>query len=73
MKPVPNWRNWYKRYSTWLALAIPLLYILREALPELKEVISIDAYKAISSILGFAIVVATQIKQRSVSGDKEDR
>lgn len=69
MKPVPHWRNWWRRYSTWLALAIPLLGILREALPELKDVISIESYKVISSVLGFAIVVATQIKQRAVSGD----
>jgi len=73
MKAVPNWRNWWKRYSTWLALAIPLLGILREALPEMKDVISLDAYKAISGFLGFAIVVATQIQQRAVSGDTNDR
>jgi hypothetical protein len=74
MQPVPYWRKWWKRWSTWLALLIPLLAILREALPELKEVISIEAYKGMSAFLGFAIVVATQIKQKSVSGgDDEDR
>lgn len=70
MKLIPNWRRFWRRYSTWLALAIPILGALREALPELREVISPEAYKYISGALGFSVVVAMQIKQNSVSGDK---
>ena len=72
MKPIPQWRLWWRRYSTWLALAIPILAGLREALPELREVIPIEAYKYISGGLGFAVVIAMQIKQRSVSGDDHE-
>lgn len=72
MKPIPEWRRWWRRYSTWLALAIPILVTLREALPELKELIPIDAYKYISGGLGFAVVIATNIKQQSVSGDESN-
>jgi hypothetical protein len=68
MKPIPQWRLWWRRYSTWLALAIPILAGLREALPELREIIPIEAYKYISGGLGFAVVIAMQIRQRSVSG-----
>lgn len=69
---VPSWRRCWRRYSTWLALAIPILMACREALPELKEVIPIEAYKYISGCLGFAVVVAMQIKQRSVSGGDDE-
>ncbi|BBI47400.1 hypothetical protein [Pseudomonas phage HU1] len=72
MKPIPQWRLWWRRYSTWLALAIPILAGLREALPELREIIPIEAYKYISGGLGFAVVIAMQIRQRSVSGEDHD-
>lgn len=70
-KLVPTWRRWWRRYSTWLALAIPVLTALREALPQLQEVIPLDTYKAVSALLGFAVVLAVHIKQKSVSGDDE--
>lgn len=73
MKPIPQWRLWWRRYSTWLALAIPILAGLREALPELREIIPIEAYKYVSGSLGFAVVIAMQIRQRSVSGDKNEQ
>lgn len=73
MKPIPQWRRWWRRYSTWLALAIPILAGLREALPELREIIPIEAYKYISGGLGFAVVIAMQIRQSSVSGDKNEQ
>lgn len=71
MKLIPQWKKWWKRQSTWLALAIPILAVLREALPELRELIPIEAYKYISGGLGFAVVIAMQIRQRSVSGSDD--
>ncbi len=70
MALIPQWKRFWRRYSTWLALAIPILGGLREALPELREVIPLDVYKYLSGGLGFAVVIAMQIKQNSVSGDK---
>lgn len=70
MKPIPQWKKFWRRYSTWLALAIPMLTVLREALPELREVIPLEAYKYLSGCLGFAAVVAMQIKQNSMCEDK---
>lgn len=72
IKPIPQWRRWWRRYSCWLALAIPIITGLREALPELREVIPLEAYKYISGGLGFAAVIAMQIRQKSVSGDDHD-
>lgn len=70
MKPVPTWRKWWKRYSTWLALSLPVLTVAREALPNLQELIPLPQYKLIAGVLGVLIVVAVHIKQHSVSGDK---
>lgn len=72
MQLIPHWKKAWRRYSTWLALLIPLLAALREALPELREVIPLETYKYISGGLGFAVVIAMQIKQRSVSGEKDE-
>jgi hypothetical protein len=72
MQLIPQWKLFWRRYSTWLALAIPVLMALREALPELKEVIPIGAYKYISGGLGFAVVVVMNIKQQSVSGGDDE-
>lgn len=72
IRVIPTWRRWWRRYSTWLALAIPVLTALREALPQLQEVIPLDTYKAVSAMLGFAVVLAVHIKQKSVSGDEDE-
>lgn len=69
VKPVPTWRLWWKKYSTWLSLSIPALTIAREALPSLQEVIPLDTYKIIAGVLGFVIVIAVNIRQKSVSGE----
>jgi predicted membrane chloride channel (bestrophin family) len=71
MQLIPQWRKWWRRWSTWLALMIPILAMAREALPELREIIDPQLYKVISGCLGFAVVVAMQIKQHSVSGENK--
>jgi len=66
------WRKWWKRYSTYLSLALPALTIAREALPNLQEVIPLAQYKLIIGLLGFLIVIAVNIKQNAVSGGPDD-
>lgn len=68
MKLIPQWRKWWRRYSTWLALALPAMTVAREALPNLQELIPLPQYKLIAGVLGFVIVIAMNIKQQSVSG-----
>lgn len=72
IKPVPTWRKWWKRYSTYLSLSLPALTIAREALPNLQEVIPLAEYKLIIGLLGFLIVIAVNIKQNAVSGGPTD-
>lgn len=68
MKPIPQWRKWWRRYSTWLALSLPAMTVAREALPNLQELIPLPQYKLIAGVLGFVIVIAINIKQNSMSG-----
>lgn len=69
---IPQWHKCWRRYSTWLAMALPIMTVAREALPNLQELIPLPQYKLIAGILGFMIVVAMQIKQHSVSGGSNE-
>lgn len=71
IKPIPQWRRWWRRYSTYLALALPALTVLRDALPSLQELIPLGQYKVLVGVLGFVIVIATNIHQNSVSGKRQ--
>lgn len=72
MKLIPQWKKCWRRYSTYLILAIPVLDAAREFLPQVREVISPDLYKSISAVLAIAAFIAIQIKQNSVSGALTD-
>lgn len=65
---IPQWKLFWKRWSTYLILAIPVLEAAREFMPEIREIISPEAYKMISACLAIAAFIAIQIKQNSVSG-----
>lgn len=70
VRPVSSWRKWWRRYSTWLALSLPALTVAREALPNMQEIIPLEDYKLIAGVLGVLIVIATNIHQKSVSGEQ---
>lgn len=65
---IPQWKKWWRRWSTWLALTLPAMTVAREALPNLQDLIPLPQYKLIAGVLGFVIVIAMNIKQNSVSG-----
>lgn len=65
---IPQWKLCWKRWSTYLILAIPVLDAARDFLPQVQEVISPDLYKRVSAGLAIAAFIAIQIKQNSVSG-----
>lgn len=72
IKLIHNWRLCWKRYSTYLILAIPVLDAARDFLPQVQEVISPDLYKRVSAGLAIAAFIAIQIKQNSLSGATTD-
>lgn len=69
---IPQWKQCWRRYSTYLILAIPVLEAAREFMPEVRELISPEAYKMISGVLAVSAFIAIQIKQNSVSGAVND-
>lgn len=72
MKLIPQWKMFWKRWSTYLILAIPALDAARDFLPQVQDVISPDIYKRVSALLAVAAFIAIQIKQNSVSGGKQN-
>lgn len=65
---IPQWKKFYKRWSTYLLGLIPLVTAAREFAPTLQDYIPLEQYKTLMVILSVAAFVALQIKQHSVSG-----
>jgi uncharacterized membrane protein len=68
MKLIPQWKLWYRRFSTWIITMIPLIELLRQNLPSLQVVMPSNVYQITYAVLVVLAVVAMQIKQESVSG-----
>lgn len=70
MELIPQWRAWYKRWSTWLLAVISSLSVadVMGFMPSIQEYIDPQTYKLVMLGLSLATFVALQIKQPSVSG-----
>lgn len=71
MQLIPQWRKCWKRWSTWLLSAIPILTAAVSFMPSIQEFIHPDLYKSIMVALSVSVFVAIQIKQNSVSGSSK--
>lgn len=68
MELIPNWRAWYKRWSTWLLASAGVLSGLMTFMPSVQEYIEPETYKMIMLGLSVATFFALHVKQDSVSG-----
>lgn len=68
MQLIPNWRNWWRRYSTWLLAAGGTLTTLQAQLPAIQQYLPDGQYKAIMIGLFVLTFVAVHMPQPSVSG-----
>lgn len=68
MQLIPQWKLWYRRFSTWIITMIPFIELLRQNLPSLQGVMPSNVYQIAYAVLVALAVVAMQIKQESVSG-----
>lgn len=68
---IPNWRKWYRRWSTWLLASAGLLSAAVSFMPTVQEYIDPATYKTIMLGLSVATFVALQVKQASVSGGEQ--
>lgn len=69
MELIPQWRAWYKRWSTWL-LAITGSFSAADALgmmPQIQEFVDPQIYKWVMLGLAVSTFVAMHIKQPSIS------
>lgn len=69
MELIPQWRKWYKRWSTWL-LTILSGFSLSDTLgfmPQIQEYIDPQIYKLVMFALTIGTFVAIHIKQPSIS------
>lgn len=67
---IPQWRAWYKRWSTWL---LALLSGLSAAdimgfMPQIQEFVDPQTYKFVMLGLTLSTFLVMHIKQTSVSG-----
>lgn len=67
---IPQWRSWYKRWSTWLLAVVAAINVndIAGFMPSIQEFVDPQTYKLAMLGLSIATFVALQVKQPSVSG-----
>lgn len=72
MQLIPQWRAWYKRWSTWLLAALGGLSVsdILGFMPQIQEYIDPQTYKLVMLGLSVSTFIALQVHQNSVSGPK---
>jgi len=72
MQLIPQWRAWYKRWSTWLLglIAAVNLNDVVQWLPSVQQYIDPTTYRYVMIGLSVSVFVAMHIPQKSVSGPK---
>jgi hypothetical protein len=67
---IPNWKAWYKRWSTWLLALVATINVndILGFMPSIQEFVEPQTYKLIMLGLSVATFLALQVKQVSVSG-----
>lgn len=72
MQLIPQWRAWYKRWSTWLLLVLGGINLndILGWLPSIQQYMDPTVYRYTMLGLSLATFIALQIRQHSVSGPK---
>lgn len=72
MQLIPQWRAWYKRWSTWLLGMIGLINLndVMQWLPSVQQYMDPVTYKYAMIGLSVSAFIALQVHQPSVSGPK---
>lgn len=72
MQLIPQWRAWYKRWSTWLLVVLGGINLndILGWLPSVQQYMDPTVYRYTMLGLSLATFVAIQIRQHSVSGPK---
>lgn len=72
MQLIPQWRAWYKRWSTWLLGVIAAINLndILQWLPSVQQYMDPVTYKYAMIGLSVSVLLANNIHQNSVSGSK---
>lgn len=72
MTLIPQWKLFYKRWSTWLLLLLGSINLndLLGVLPSIQQYMDPDVYRYMMIGLPFLIIIVTNIRQNSLSGPK---
>lgn len=72
MQLIPQWRAWYKRWSTWLLIILGGVNLndILGWLPSVQQYIDPTVYRYTMVGLSLAVIIVTNIRQKSVSGPK---
>jgi hypothetical protein len=67
---IPNWRAWYKRWSTWLLLLLGGINLndVIGVMPSIQQYVDPEVYRYAMIALPLMVIAVTNIKQKSVSG-----
>lgn len=71
-KLIPQWRKCWRRYSTWLLTAMGAISLndIVGFMPSIQQYMDPEIYRFSMIGLSVATLIAINIKQNSVSGDK---
>ncbi len=70
MELIPQWKKWWKRWSTWLLLILGSINLndLLGVLPSIQQYMDPQVYRYMMIAMPLLIIVVTNIRQNSVSG-----
>lgn len=72
IKPVDNWRFFYRKYSFYIIGAIPVITAAQSFIPEIQELMPAAYYGYLKGALAVAGFIASQIKQPKIAVTPED-
>ena len=72
MELIPQWKQWWKRWSTWLLLILGSINLndLLGVLPSVQQYMDPQVYRYMMVAAPFVVIIVTNIRQNSVSGPK---
>ena len=66
VKPVDNWRYWYRKWSFWIISMIPIISAIQLFLPDIDYLFPATMFLYLKGGLAVIGFVASQIKQQAI-------
>lgn len=66
VKPVSNWRYWYRKWSFWIIGMIPTISAVQLFMPDIEYLFPPQTFLYVKGALAVLGFVASQIKQQAI-------